>query len=279
MSGDHLLDVDRRWRGRLRLRGGKLENAWSEFLGRIPWQFFATLTFDPARRESVGAELASKEAFGWLCLVAYLCRRPIAWAYAVECSRNGFWHAHALIEGAGDPNLETLKSTWHMRNGQADLARVYDVPGVALYTAKGAAQGEVVVADTLTPARFNVSGGVVVPLVKGDPLSDGGAKPPQLGVPGGGNAAAARHHRVPPGGNSRHQGVTAGGKQVKSTAIPVLLTSGEVATSLRTTRKAIYAMVERGQLPGVIRLGRRVLFCQETLLDWLRQKSTPSLER
>jgi excisionase family DNA binding protein len=33
----------------------------------------------------------------------------------------------------------------------------------------------------------------------------------------------------------------------------------ETATYLRTSRKAIYAMAERGQLPGVVRLGRRLL--------------------
>jgi len=54
---------------------------------------------------------------------------------------------------------------------------------------------------------------------------------------------------------------------------------GEVADLLRTSEKAIYAMVERCQLPGVIRIGRRVLVRQDALLDWLGQKSTPSLER
>jgi excisionase family DNA binding protein len=58
-----------------------------------------------------------------------------------------------------------------------------------------------------------------------------------------------------------------------------LLTPAEVATLLRTSRKAIYAMVERVQLPGVVRIGRRVLVREDALLDWLRQKSTPSLER
>jgi excisionase family DNA binding protein len=57
---------------------------------------------------------------------------------------------------------------------------------------------------------------------------------------------------------------------------PVLLTADEAAEILRTTRKGFYAMVERGQLPGVTRLGRRVLIRSEDLLDWLRQKSAPS---
>jgi excisionase family DNA binding protein len=60
---------------------------------------------------------------------------------------------------------------------------------------------------------------------------------------------------------------------------PMLLTPTEVAMLLRTSRKAIYTMVERAQLPGVVRIGRRVLFREDILLDWLRQKATPSLER
>jgi excisionase family DNA binding protein len=52
-----------------------------------------------------------------------------------------------------------------------------------------------------------------------------------------------------------------------------------VAATLRTSRKAIYAMVARQQLPGIVRVGRRVLIREDALVDWLRQKSTPSLER
>jgi excisionase family DNA binding protein len=58
-----------------------------------------------------------------------------------------------------------------------------------------------------------------------------------------------------------------------------MLTVGEVGTILRTSRKAIYAMIERHQLPGVLRIGRRVLVREEVLVEWLGQKSTPSLER
>ena len=62
-------------------------------------------------------------------------------------------------------------------------------------------------------------------------------------------------------------------------SLPALLTSGEVAALLRTTRQAVYAMVERGQLPSVVRLGSRVLFRQDAMVEFLRQKSAPSLER
>jgi excisionase family DNA binding protein len=61
-----------------------------------------------------------------------------------------------------------------------------------------------------------------------------------------------------------------------SGALPHLLTVGDVATALRTSKKAVYAMLERCQLPGVLRIGRRVLIREDALLDWLGQKSTPS---
>src|SRR6187455_806223 len=60
--------------------------------------------------------------------------------------------------------------------------------------------------------------------------------------------------------------------------LPVLLTVDEAADLLRTTRRAIYAMIERRQLPGVIRVRRRVLLRADDLLDWLNQKRGPSPE-
>ncbi len=61
-----------------------------------------------------------------------------------------------------------------------------------------------------------------------------------------------------------------------SAALPLLLQVDEVAALLRTTRAAVYALVSRRQVPGVIRLGRRVLFRRVDLLDWLDQKRAPS---
>jgi len=64
----------------------------------------------------------------------------------------------------------------------------------------------------------------------------------------------------------------------RRTTLPVLLTVDEAADLLRTTRRAIYAMIERCQLPGVIRVRRRVLLRADDLLDWLNQKRAPSPE-
>jgi excisionase family DNA binding protein len=65
-------------------------------------------------------------------------------------------------------------------------------------------------------------------------------------------------------------------QRVNRRAIPRFLNVDEAAELLRTTRRAIYAMVERHQLPGVVRLRRRVLFRSDVLLDWLDQKCAPS---
>ncbi|WP_242333097.1 helix-turn-helix domain-containing protein [Anaeromyxobacter sp. SG66] len=68
-------------------------------------------------------------------------------------------------------------------------------------------------------------------------------------------------------------------RSVESCSLPKLLTVAEVAEVLRTTPKAVYGLVERGQIPGIHRVGRRLLFRQEALVQWLSEKSgTPSPE-
>ena len=76
----------------------------------------------------------------------------------------------------------------------------------------------------------------------------------------------------------RHSSSSADAVVVSQRAgVPVLLTADEVAAALRTTRKAVYAMIERGYLPGLVRVRRRVLVRQTSLLQWLKEKGAPSL--
>ncbi len=62
----------------------------------------------------------------------------------------------------------------------------------------------------------------------------------------------------------------------ESTQGNFLLTVDEVAEVLRTSRKAIYAMAERKLLPGVVRIGRRLLVRRDDLIDWLRESRASS---
>jgi hypothetical protein len=144
-----------------------LAEAWGSYLGRLPWQFSATLTFDPKKVCPTDPQLASREAFWWVGLVGHLCRRQVIWAYAVERGRSGLWHLHVLLGNAGRPNRRTLEGVWRARNGHAAIKRVHDVPGIALYTTKSAAEGEVVVSDTVTLPMFKTMvTDIVVPMVR-----------------------------------------------------------------------------------------------------------------
>src|SRR6266540_637149 len=139
-----------RWEGRTRSEAERLADAWGAFLGRVPWVWFATLTFDPKRVYPVSRELASRETFKWCGDLGYLYRKPIAWVYGVERSPGGLWHTHVLIVGAGAPEWLPAVHSWRVRNGRVDLQAVADVDRVALYTSKALAyEGEVVWSDTL----------------------------------------------------------------------------------------------------------------------------------
>jgi excisionase family DNA binding protein len=59
-------------------------------------------------------------------------------------------------------------------------------------------------------------------------------------------------------------------------ALPFMLTVNDVAELLRTTPKAVYAMIDRGLLPGVTRVGRRLLIRRDDLLQWLNRNRAPS---
>lgn len=60
------------------------------------------------------------------------------------------------------------------------------------------------------------------------------------------------------------------------TNLPTLLTVPELASVLRLTDKAIYRRAQRGEIPGVVRLGGRTLrFRREEILRWIDEGSAP----
>lgn len=62
-----------------------------------------------------------------------------------------------------------------------------------------------------------------------------------------------------------------------SDSLRLFLTVAEVAEMFRTTPKAVYNMIERGQVPGVFRRGRRILIKRAELLRFIDHNDcTPS---
>jgi len=54
-----------------------------------------------------------------------------------------------------------------------------------------------------------------------------------------------------------------------------LMTADELAMWLHCSRRAVYDRVYRGQLPGPVRVGRRLYFIRDRVLGWLREGSEP----
>ena len=50
-----------------------------------------------------------------------------------------------------------------------------------------------------------------------------------------------------------------------------LMTADELAGWLHCSRRAVYDRVYRGQLPGVVRVGRRLHFMRDSVLAFLQQ--------
>lgn len=156
------------WSTRNRAKARRLGEAWSQYVGRVPWEWFVTLTFDPSVVFAVNARLADREAFWWCGTVARLQRRPVAWLYAPERGRSGRWHVHVLLVGTSG-NLEAAVAMWRERNGQIDMKAVARSPGsLVLYTTKDAAlSGEVVWSDTLARYRDQLTLEPIVALYPG----------------------------------------------------------------------------------------------------------------
>ena len=93
-------------------------------------------------------------------------------------------------------------------------------------------------------------------------------------------AAALARHAAPeaaaPPGNTRPPTARAPSSAPSIAQLPILLTMGEVGALLRTSRKAVYAMAERRQLPGLTRIGRRLLVRRDDLLSWLDERRAAS---
>jgi len=120
--------------------------AWSEFLGTVNFNIYATLTFSYA----VTADYARRE-FG--CWVNKINRRyygsnwrkkpesGIVWAFVVEhVSKSYLAHVHAMIRAPGHEltaeSAKWMEDLWRLRFGIADVGLIRSLEKAASYTVK-----------------------------------------------------------------------------------------------------------------------------------------------
>ncbi len=142
----------------------QLLRAWGQFLGRVPWQFFVTLTF----RFEVGRAPAVREAQQFCTHVGQATRSPVAWLLAPERHRSGSWHVHVLLVGVPGEIVGPV-AMWRQRNGRVDVREVTDGTLIVIYATKSAALlGDVVVSDTLARYRKQLGDSTTVALYPAD---------------------------------------------------------------------------------------------------------------
>ncbi|MEE8408472.1 MAG: helix-turn-helix domain-containing protein [Myxococcota bacterium] len=54
------------------------------------------------------------------------------------------------------------------------------------------------------------------------------------------------------------------------TRLPTFVTVDELAFLLRVNRNTAYEAIARGEIPGVVRIGRKIRLCRSTVVKWLR---------
>jgi excisionase family DNA binding protein len=62
---------------------------------------------------------------------------------------------------------------------------------------------------------------------------------------------------------------------VSTDPLAPVLTVDEVAALLRIERKTAYAAIQRGEIPGVRRIGSILRISREAVLDWLARGDDP----
>jgi hypothetical protein len=107
-----------------------LRNAWSEFLSPIPFQWFATLTFETnvhpeaaLKRYRRFTNDLNRSLYGrrW----EKLANAGIHWIVATERQKRGVVHLHALMGDPNDLNLIARRLTWMDRWAEmAGFARI-----------------------------------------------------------------------------------------------------------------------------------------------------------
>ena len=205
-----------------------LKTAWADHFSNIPWEFMATLTFDP-RRNSPSRSAAVDEGRWWCGQLARLRRASVGWLFVVERGAGGrALHLHVLIAGLRPLDRALAASLWDVRNGAAHLRDVDDRRKAVAYVTKNAyATGDVHFADDL--ARHLGPDSVIWNI--DEPVADVAPEKPVTGEPSPASALQ------------------------ETSNVPEFLSPTELMRYLRLSRTAVYEALRAGSIPSV-RIGR-----------------------
>ena len=122
-----------------------LQDGWIELLGRVPWEWFATLTFreeiSPAaadKRFRTLISMGNREIYGprWSKK-----RKGIIWARAIETQRRGVIHMHALLSGVGGLSPLSFRLRWNELSGFSKIELPRNSLAVRRYVTKYVRRG------------------------------------------------------------------------------------------------------------------------------------------
>jgi len=155
---------------RIAATAAALDEAWAQFLGRVPWRYFVTLTFSPRKVSMIRKAVADKEARAWTSLIERMMRRPVGWLYSLERDRGGRWHSHVLVTSdVRKRAVSAADAVWTIRNGRTHVETVWAGHGAVLYTTKDSRRdAEIVPSPDLYRYLDRLRGEIVVRLVPDD---------------------------------------------------------------------------------------------------------------
>lgn len=106
--------------------------AWGEHLASFEWAHMATLTprFPDTRPERLARDYQQK----FIRNVARAVGRSVPWFYAMERSRGGVFHLHALLGNTESLDVRELRREWE--GGISKITRYSSTGAAAWYVAK-----------------------------------------------------------------------------------------------------------------------------------------------
>lgn len=106
--------------------------AWGDYLNGFAWDHWVTLT---SRVHECSAErLTAEFTRRFVRRLERYAKRRIGWFYAMEQTRAGSFHVHALLHGSGALSPHALQQAWQLGISKVDRYRLGH--GASWYLAK-----------------------------------------------------------------------------------------------------------------------------------------------